>query len=125
MTEHHGGCLCGATRFTFIGAPKFVGNCHCASCRRWSGAAMSTFVGGRDDQVAWSGAAPAVYASSPGVERRHCPTCGTALAYRGEGWPGETHLMLGAFDDPTAFEPAGDAFSGEALPWLAPGAKRA
>ena len=117
---HAGGCMCGATRFAFTGAPKFIANCHCASCRRWTGAPMTTYVGGRDDQTAWSGAEPANFQSGPGVDRLFCPRCGTALAYRGEAWPNETHLVLGAFDDPTVFTPAGDAFAEEALPWLKP-----
>lgn len=121
MSEAHaGGCLCGATRFVFTGAPKFVANCHCASCRKWTGAPMTTYVGGTDAQTTWSGAPPAVHHSSPGVDRLFCAQCGTALAYRGAKWPGETHLVLGAFDDPTAFTPSGDAFVEEALPWLAP-----
>jgi hypothetical protein len=123
-TVHEGGCLCGRTRFAFHGAPRVVGNCHCDTCRRWSGAAMSTFVCGRDDQVTWSGEPAAVFVSSPGVERRHCAACGTALAYRSEQWPGETHVMLGAFDDPAAFKPKGDVFVEEALPWLAPQVNR-
>lgn len=113
-----GGCACGRTRFETRGAPIFVANCHCASCRRATGAAMSSYVGFKSDQVAWSGEAPAVFASSPGVERRFCPACGTALSYSGAKWAGETHLFLGAFDDPSAFHPDGEAFPEEALSWL-------
>ena len=113
-----GGCMCGRTRFAFQGDPAFVSNCHCAACRRWTGAAMSTFVGGRDDQVAWKGGEPGVYVSSPGVRRTFCQACGTALAYQGAKWPGETHLLLGAFDDPSAFTPTTDVFTEEALDWV-------
>jgi hypothetical protein len=115
-----GGCMCKSTRFAFSGTPRFVATCHCESCRRWTGAPMTTYVGGLDEQVTWSGVEPAVYASSPGVERIFCPRCGTALAYRGEAWPGETHLLLGAFDDPNAFVPTKDVFTEDALAWLKP-----
>ncbi len=121
MSEiHEGGCMCGRTRFVLTGPPRFVGNCHCAPCRHWTGAPMTTYVGARDEQTAWSGEAPASYASSPGVERLFCPACGTALAYRGAKWPGETHLVLGAFDDPAPFVPTSDVFVEEALAWLKP-----
>lgn len=122
--KHEGGCMCGATRFAFEGEPRFVANCHCAPCRRWTGAPMTTYVGGLDDQTTWSGAPAAVFESSPGVERLFCAACGTALAYRGAQWAGETHLLLGAFDDPSAFTPTGDAFVEEALDWLKPDARR-
>lgn len=115
-----GGCMCGATRFAFAGAPRFVSDCHCLECRRWTGAPYSTYVGTKDSEVTWTGAEPNRYASSPGVERLFCATCGTALAYRGDAWPGETHLMLGAFDDPTPYPPQSAVFVHDALPWLQP-----
>lgn len=114
--ERTGGCLCGAARFVAGGEPKFVARCHCSSCRRATGAEFSTWVGWRDEQVTWSGVR-AVYPSSSGVERGFCQSCGTPLSYKGEKWPGETHLLIGAFDDPSAFAPRGDAFAAEALPW--------
>src|SRR5690606_19780608 len=95
MSEtHEGGCMCGRTRFAFTGEPKFIANCHCEPCRRWTGAPMTTYVGARTEQVTWSGAEPAVFHSSPGADRFFCPVCGTALGYRGVRWPGETHLVL-------------------------------
>lgn len=30
-------CLCGAVRIKITGEPKFVGLCHCADCRTWTG----------------------------------------------------------------------------------------
>jgi len=33
-----GGCLCGAVRYRMVGAPLSSAICHCASCRRASGA---------------------------------------------------------------------------------------
>jgi hypothetical protein len=122
--SHDGGCMCGRIRFSFGGTPRFVATCHCAPCRRWTGAPMTTYVGGRDEEVSWSGAAPAIYESSPGVERLFCPQCGTALAYRGAKWAGETHLLLGAFDAPDAFTPTRDVFVDEALAWLKPAPDR-
>lgn len=118
MSAKEGGCMCGRTRFAFAGAPRFVANCHCRACRDWTGAPMTTYVGGRDEQVTWTGAEAAMYESSPGVERFFCPRCGAALAYRGAKWPGETHLVAGAFDDAEAFVPTADVYTDEALPWL-------
>lgn len=111
-----GGCQCGAVRFEAAGAPRFVANCHCRSCRKATGAAFSTWVGYTDDRVRMNGAA-AYYVSSPGVRRGFCPHCGTPLSYAGDQWPGETHFLIGAFDDPARFTPQGDAFAGEALGW--------
>jgi len=116
--SHTGGCQCGAVRFTAEGEPKFVARCHCASCRRATGAEFSTWVGWSRLQVDWQGKERQAYASSAGVQRGFCGTCGTPLSYSGEKWPGETHLLIGLFDAPQDFPPKGDAFKDEALPWI-------
>jgi hypothetical protein len=114
---HEGGCQCGAVRFETNGAPKFVANCHCASCRKATGAAFSTWVGFKDDQVRWTEKQPSFHASSPGVKRGFCAQCGTPLTYAGEKWPGETHFLIGVFDDPAAFTPNAEVFTEDALSW--------
>lgn len=112
-----GGCQCGAVRFEAIGAPKFVGNCHCTDCRKATGAAFSTYVGFLSDQVRWSGEARKTSESSSGVKRGFCGKCGSPLSYQGYKWAGETHLFIGGFDDPSGLVPTGDVFSHEALAW--------
>jgi hypothetical protein len=112
---HKGGCRCGKVRFEASGAPKFVGNCHCASCRKATGSAYATFVGFNAPQVTWVAGAPAYYASSPGVSRGFCAECGAPLTYAGENWAGETHILIGAFDSPENYAPTGEVFTDEAL----------
>ena len=114
---HMGGCQCGAVRFETTGEPKFVCNCHCQSCRQATGAAFSTWVGFEDAQVRWLTRPPAFYASSPGVKRGSCSACGTPLTYAGDKWPGETHFLIGVFDDDRAFTPSKEVFTEDALGW--------
>lgn len=113
-----GGCLCGAVRFTAKGTPLWTAYCHCASCRRHTGAPVSAYAGYPSDAVTFTGAAPSYFSSSQGVRRGFCKVCGSTLSYEGERWPGEIHLHIGAFDEPAAFPPKGQAFEEERLPWL-------
>ena len=115
-----GGCQCGAVRFETAGDPQFVAHCHCAACRKATGAAFSTWVGYLDAQIDWDGDR-SIYASSEGVKRGYCAKCGTPLSYAGAKWPGETHILIGVFDDPATFTPKGAVFTDEALPWAKPG----
>ncbi|MBY0566336.1 MAG: hypothetical protein K2P70_03440 [Hyphomonadaceae bacterium] len=46
-----GHCLCGAVTFETRGAPRFVSNCHCETCRRASSAPSVAWAGFNDDQV--------------------------------------------------------------------------
>lgn len=114
---HTGGCQCGAVRFEATGAPKFVGNCHCAACRKATGAVYSAWVGFDKPQVTWTKNPPTFYASSDGVKRGACRECGTPLTYQGEKWPGELHILIGVFDHPEDYPPTGEVFTDEALPF--------
>ncbi|NOX95266.1 MAG: hypothetical protein GXP04_09290 [Alphaproteobacteria bacterium] len=53
QVKHSGGCQCGAHRFEIISTPKFACKCHCKSCRKATGAAFSTWVGFKSQQVNW------------------------------------------------------------------------
>jgi len=122
MTEaeptYTGGCLCGAVRFAAAGRPLWAAHCHCRSCRRSAGAPFATFVGFAREQVTFTHAAPATYASSPGVSRSFCATCGTPIAYEAARFPGEIHLYVCTLDDPAAVSPAAHVHVGEQLSWL-------
>lgn len=112
-----GGCQCGRVRFETTSKPRFVCNCHCISCRKATGGAFSTWVGFKETQVRWLTDEPDYYASSPGVKRGSCHRCGTPITYASDQWPGETHLLIGVFDDPSAFTPRKNVFTEDALPW--------
>ena len=114
----NGGCLCGAVRFQTDGAAKWVAHCHCNSCRRTTGAAMTTYAGFARGHVKFVKGAVKAFASSPGVSRGFCATCGTPLSYEGERWPDEIHLFVCTFDDPASFRPQAHVYTAEQLPWL-------
>lgn len=118
MTARTGGCLCGAVRYSAKGKPLWVAHCHCASCRRQSGAPMVTWAGYRPAAITWSGDAAKPYASSEDVIRRFCPTCGTPLAYESTRWPDELHVPVATLDAPESLSPTAHVFWSEHLAWL-------
>jgi hypothetical protein len=61
---------------------------------------------------------PTSYASSPGVRREFCATCGSPLSYRSDAVPGEVHLLVCAFDRPEALVPTEHDFAGEKVAWI-------
>lgn len=73
--------------------------------------------GSRAD-VAFVKGAPKSHASSPGVTRRFCGSCGTPLSYESERWPDEIHLFVVAFDDAAGFAPQAHVNTAEQIPWL-------
>ncbi len=113
-----GGCLCGATRYRATGEASHLCFCHCRSCRRASGApcvAWATFPSGG---FRVTHGELARFASSPGVVRGFCPTCGTPLTYARADTPDEIDLLLATLDDPGRLTPAYHIWVSERLPWV-------
>ncbi|HEX5080063.1 MAG TPA: GFA family protein [Geminicoccaceae bacterium] len=116
--ELTGRCLCGAIRYRATAAPLWASHCHCESCRRATGAPLTTYAGFSAAAFAWTAGEPVRFASSEGVVRTFCGCCGTSLTYQGDRWPGEVHVLAATLDRPEAVTPRGEAFAGERLPWL-------
>lgn len=112
-----GGCLCGQVRYRVDGLLLWQRHCHCESCRRATSAPITTYFAVADGGWRWTGAAPATHASSPGVERTFCATCGSPLAYRHADLT-EMHFHAVTLDDPGDVQPEGHDFWAEHLPWL-------
>ena len=118
--NYSGGCMCRRVRFEVDGEPNWVGHCHCDSCRRHSGASMSTYVGFESDQVRFVTGERKVYESSPSVYRTFCPDCGSTLTWEGN-WPGMGSLIeihIGAFDKPELFRPVSHMMYAERVSWF-------
>jgi hypothetical protein len=118
MPTAKGSCQCGAIQFEIEGEPKWIAHCHCADCRRATGAAVSTYVGVEKANARFVAGTPRANSSSVGVRRQFCDTCGSPISYEGERWPTEIHFFVGVFDRPEDFAPKGHAFIEEKLPWL-------
>lgn len=118
MSEMTGRCLCGETRFSFGGEPNWVLYCHCESCRRATSSPVTAWVSVPVAAFTLTHGVPTSYASSPGVRRTFCPTCGSPLSYETEDLPGEIHLYVASLDDPEQLRPTRHVFEEERLDWF-------
>ncbi|QFT58082.1 Glutathione-dependent formaldehyde-activating enzyme [Sulfitobacter sp. THAF37] len=94
--EAIGKCLCGAVRITVTDPVGWVGVCHCAMCRRWSGSVFACFPAA-PETVAISGPVK-IHASSSLAERAFCGDCGSHLWMRDRDDTADFDLMPGLFD---------------------------
>jgi len=117
-TVHEGGCLCGAVRYRVAGTPDAAVLCHCAMCRRASGAPVVAWITVPDDRFAYTAGEAAVYASSDHGRRELCAPCGSPLAFRSSKRPGEVDVTVGTLDRPQSFPPNRHIFTASRLPWL-------
>lgn len=119
MTEErrHGGCLCGAVRFTVVGRPARVNLCHCRMCRKASGAPVLAWASYPAERVRFAGE-PAWRRSSDRAERAFCPHCGAAIAWRAVADPGGIDLTVGTFDEPDDLKPVDHLWTDARIKWL-------
>lgn len=79
IDSHPGTCYCGAVAIEATGTPLEMGYCHCANCRRYSGAPLSAFTLWKPEQVKVTKGAEFLgrYKSSELSDRRYCTKCGS------------------------------------------------
>jgi len=112
-----GRCMCGALRYRSEAAMLWAVHCHCEDCQRASGADYVSWFGLPTEAVTWVGER-ALHASSPGVQRGFCPTCGTPMSFESLKFPGETHLYAPSLLDRSRYPPPAHIFWSEHVPWL-------
>ena len=114
-----GGCLCGAVRYRASGKPFKSAYCHCNWCRGATGAIVSAWLMYDDRRIEITRGDMHKYASSPGVLRGFCPTCGTSF-----WWEGQWHeryfqmVAIGSLDNPEAYPPDRHASCSEQIGWF-------
>ncbi len=115
--SHTGGCRCGAVRFEAAVEPHHISYCHCADCRRATGAPVSAFVGFAADGVRFTAGAPRLYENGP-ASRSFCATCGSPIAYADARLENQIWFMLGAMDHPEDYKPTLHAYVREQLRYV-------
>ena len=114
-----GSCLCSGVRYEAEGPLTVVARCHCAQCRKASGAEFAT-----------NGNVPAAtfrvvageellrhYEWSPGEQRVFCGRCGSPLFKRSPARPDFIRLRLGSLDSDVEARPERHVFVSEKPAW--------
>jgi hypothetical protein len=92
--------------------------CHCRSCRLATGAPVVAWITVPTAAFAWTGTAAATHASSPGVCRAFCSTCGTSLTYEHPAREAEIDVTTASLDAPMDAAPSFHGWTDHALPWM-------
>lgn len=114
-----GSCLCGKVRYRLDGiVPDRVAHCHCIHCRKFHGAAFSTFV--QPLSWRWTSGVELIQAyvlEDNGATRQFCCMCGTSLTFQGKDGPIEFALATadGKVDH---IAPDAHVFVDRRVPWF-------
>lgn len=113
-----GRCYCAKTTLSASESAQVVAYCHCAGCRRLSGApvaAFAAFGGGILTIVP-----PPQHAAqvSDGVNRWFCAGCGAAVAATYDYLPEQVYVPVGLWDQVDDLAPASHSHAASAVSWL-------
>lgn len=118
-TSIEGGCLCRGVRFRATGAPVATSLCHCTTCRLATGAPSVGWVVFRTGDFQFTAAMPKGFASSEGVLRTFCATCGTSLTYQSASRPDVIDVTTASLDHPEDFAPTKEIWTEHRIAWEA------
>jgi len=111
-----GGCLCGAVRYRVTGEAVAQTLCHCSSCRRATGGVTVAWAVFPKTAVEVTGDVRE-YSSSPGIYWGFCADCGSLVTYRRDSRPDHVDITTATLDDPDAFPPTVEIWTGERIAW--------
>ena len=111
-----GSCLCDRIAFEVSGALRYMSHCYCGFCRKSHGSQLATYVGAERLRFTKGAGEQQGYASSPGMTRFFCPTCGSKV-------PGpepleNVFLPVGLLDGDPGARPEAHIFTGARAPWV-------
>jgi hypothetical protein len=118
-TELHGGCLCGAVRYTVSGQPQSFYHCHCKRCRKASGTghASNLFVLG---SIEWQQGEEQIrlfiLPEAKRFSNSFCATCGGRVP-RFIEQAGIVMIPAGSLDDEPSIKPMARIFSDSKASW--------
>ena len=120
-TQHAGGCLCGAIRYTVTAPITALRVCHCTHCQKNTGTGASVNVVVASKDFAITQGTPKRFTTKADSGRtllRHfCGDCGSPLyAYR-EANPERYVVKAGTLDDTSGLKIAAHIWTRSKRPW--------
>jgi hypothetical protein len=113
-----GRCLCGDIEYEVRDAFDYALNCHCADCRRATGAAFKPFAGiARDALRVTKGADRLSIFGDATTHDARCGKCGSLL-YSLVRDATFVHVTLGTLVDAPSLRPTAHLFVGSKAPWF-------
>jgi len=124
MVEHKpaytGQCLCGAIHYGVDKIEAQMGHCHCTMCRKFHGAAFSTFGEAKTENFHWLKGEESLktYLAPNGTQRKFCNHCGSSLIFIPANDTGDVvEFSLGTLDSAITLKPDAHVFTKNCASW--------
>ena len=118
MTVCTGRCYCGRTTFEASRPPKTIAFCHCADCKRSTGAPVAAFAAFDEDAISFAPDEGQRVSLVEGVSRTFCPHCGSPLTGRYAYLPDTVYVPIGLLENPDDFPAEMHSHADNRICWL-------
>lgn len=115
-----GSCLCGEVVFSIEKFQPLIGHCHCSMCRKFHGAAFSTFVEVHMRDFQWQKGKDLVksYQAENNTVRQFCRICGSSLTFCSVYNYQTIEVSLSCLDTPVDATPDAHIHCESKVEWL-------
>ncbi|NMP30103.1 GFA family protein [Thalassotalea sp. M1531] len=118
-----GSCLCGAIIFEVAKFQPLIGHCHCSMCRKFHGAAFSTFGEVKREHLQWISGVELLshFHARNDTTRSFCRHCGSSLLFESKfnREAATVEIALAAFDDIDDVNPDAHIYTESKVSWIA------
>ena len=119
---YHGQCLCGQVTFEADSFKTAMAHCHCSMCRKFHGAAFSTFGAVLKRSFRWLSGEELVaqYIAPNQTTRLFCSNCGSSLAFQSADDDDHLEIALATLDSSKGLEPDAHIYLESKVAWFEP-----
>lgn len=119
MTTRHGGCLCGAVRYTVGGDPLVARVCWCKTCQKISanGTVNAIFPTSAIETTGTLARYASTADSGNVISRHFCPACGVHLFGSSSATSELRVVRVGSLDEPSSLPPQMNIWASSAPAW--------
>ena len=115
-----GGCLCGQVRYRSEANPMTTVHCYCTDCRRIGGTGHATHTVVPKSAFHLKGTVSEYRRSADSgnlINRRFCPTCGSAIFHTRDGLEDKVVIRTSSLDMPEISKPERVIYTDSAISW--------
>jgi hypothetical protein len=116
---YQGSCLCGELTFQVRNIQDRIGHCHCRMCRKFHGAAFSTYGEVAQNDFEWTKGEKFIstYLAPNNTKRQFCSCCGSSLTFRTPKNTTHIEFSLNLLDDEVDVQPNAHIFTDFKANW--------
>jgi len=118
--SYQGECLCGAIKYEVDEIANKIAHCHCTMCRKFHGAAYSTFAEAQIEHFRWlqGEALLKSYLADNSTTRQFCSQCGSSMTFSSAKNTGDTiEFALATLDSEITALPDAHIHVGSKVHW--------